>query len=175
MKVKIILSALLIIFVMVLLMQCSNQAEANKDISEVIIAYHVFVYEDKKDKLEKKLKNDVKSDNKYRYDDEYELYTATAYSNHFASTGKNPNDPAYGITYSGTKTTEGRTVACDKSKLGLKVYIPYFDNVFICEDIGASITGNRIDIYFEREEDALEFGRKENFEVKFLDKEANNE
>ena len=58
------------------------------------------------------------------------------------------NDP---ITSTGTKPTEGRTIAVDPRIIpyGTKVYIPQFDRVFIAEDCGSAIKGNRIDVYME--------------------------
>lgn len=65
-----------------------------------------------------------------------------------------------GITASGDKATEGVTVAMDKSMpFGTKIYI---DGVGerIVQDRGGAITGNRIDLYFENHQDAINFGRQ---------------
>jgi 3D (Asp-Asp-Asp) domain-containing protein len=61
-------------------------------------------------------------------------------------TGKPANSPLVGVTFSGTRATEGRTIACDPSLLGHGVSIEGL-GFFICEDIGAAITGTRIDIF----------------------------
>lgn len=52
-------------------------------------------------------------------------FEITAYSNHFASTGKNPGDKDFGLTAIGVKTVEGVTIAADPKVLpyGTKVYI----------------------------------------------------
>ena len=67
------------------------------------------------------------------------------------------NDP---ITSTGTKPTEGRTIAVDPKIIpyGTKVYIPQFDRVFIAEDCGSAIKGNRIDIYMDDYDRCMEFG-----------------
>ena len=65
-----------------------------------------------------------------------------------------------GITASGVKATEGVTVAMDKSiPFGTKIYI---DGVGerIVQDRGGAIKGNRIDLYFENHNDAMNFGRQ---------------
>lgn len=70
------------------------------------------------------------------------------------------NDP---ITSTGTKPTEGRTIAVDPRVIpyGTKVYIPQFNKVFIAEDCGSAIKGNRIDIYMNNYDDAMEWGFRE--------------
>ena len=69
------------------------------------------------------------------------------------------NDP---ITSTGTKPTEGRTIAVDPTVIpyGSKVYIPQFDRVFIAEDCGSAIKGNRIDIYMDDYDRCMDWGFK---------------
>ena len=69
------------------------------------------------------------------------------------------NDP---ITSTGTKPTEGRTIAVDPTVIpyGSKVYIPQFDRVFIAEDCGSAIKGNRIDIYMDNYNRCMDWGFK---------------
>ena len=65
-----------------------------------------------------------------------------------------------GITASGEKAVEGVTVAMDKSiPFGTKIYI---DGVGerIVQDRGGAIKGNRIDLYFDSHQEALNFGRQ---------------
>jgi len=91
------------------------------------------------------------------------LVLATAYTAGYESTGKHPGHPAYGITKSGTKVLEGRTIATDPKliPLGSKVKIPCLSNyTYIAEDIGGKIKGKRIDIYMENLEDALNWGKR---------------
>ena len=82
-------------------------------------------------------------------------YVITAYCPCVRCCGKSD-----GITASGVKATEGVTVAMDKSMtFGTKIYI---DGVGerIVQDRGGSIKGNRIDLYFDSHQEALNFGRQ---------------
>jgi 3D (Asp-Asp-Asp) domain-containing protein len=96
-------------------------------------------------------------------------YTLTAYTNHFQSTGKHPWDKGYGITTSGEQTLEGVTIAADWRVLpkGSLVYIEGL-GLRIVQDKGGAIKGNRIDVYFEDENEAMEFGVKKNVKVKVM-------
>ena len=64
------------------------------------------------------------------------------------------------ITATGAKATQGRTIAVDPK------VIPYGSEViidgekYIAEDCGGAIKNNRIDVYFENHDDALNFGVK---------------
>jgi len=84
---------------------------------------------------------------------------ATAYTANAESTGKNPGHPAYGITFSGNRVEEGLTVAVDPEKIALGSWI-YIEEmgIFRADDTGGKIKGDRIDIYMESVDDALEFG-----------------
>lgn len=66
------------------------------------------------------------------------------------------------ITSTGTTAQQGRTIAVDPNVIpyGSKVYIDGY-GMYIAEDCGGAIKENRIDIYFENHEDALDFGKKE--------------
>ena len=89
-----------------------------------------------------------------------EVYKASAYCSCKKCCGKYPWDKGYGITASGKKAKWG-TVAVDTKviKLGSKLRIDYFpDTIFRAEDIGSSIKGKRIDVWFPRHKDALQFG-----------------
>ncbi len=86
--------------------------------------------------------------------------TATAY------------DPSSCYPYAGTTTASGtspmeyRTIAAWKGlPFGTRVYIPYFDSapnhgIFIVEDRGGAITENKIDIFYDNHQEALQFGRR---------------
>ena len=83
------------------------------------------------------------------------LYTITAYCPCVKCCGKTD-----GITASGVKAVEGVTVATDKSiPFGTKIYI---DGVGerIVQDRGGAIKGNKIDLYFDDHQSALNFGRQ---------------
>ncbi|WP_042277360.1 3D domain-containing protein [[Clostridium] dakarense] len=65
------------------------------------------------------------------------------------------------ITSTGTVPKWG-TIAVDPTVIpyGTKVYIPKFDKVFVAEDTGSAIKGNRIDIFMATEKDCNEWGVK---------------
>lgn len=65
-----------------------------------------------------------------------------------------------GITASGLKVEEGRTLACPPSfPFGAKIAIEGI-GVLRCEDRGGAIKGNKVDIYMEKKSDAFAFGRR---------------
>ncbi|GAB7387229.1 3D domain-containing protein [Bacillaceae bacterium] len=86
--------------------------------------------------------------------------TLTAYS--AESAGKNPNDPGYGITATGVKAEEGRTIAVDPNviPLGWWVYIDGY-GYRRAEDTGGAVNGKKIDVYFENNRNARRFGVKQ--------------
>lgn len=65
---------------------------------------------------------------------------------------------ADGITYTGTKATAGRTVAVDPDVIPLGSIVFINGQTYIAEDVGGAIDGNRIDIYFDTHQEALDFG-----------------
>jgi 3D (Asp-Asp-Asp) domain-containing protein len=91
----------------------------------------------------------------------YVLYEVTAYTSGLESTGKHPNDPAYGITASGEHVREGVTVACPPSMaFGTRLEIEGVGER-VCADRGSKITEGRLDIYFTNVKEAIKFGRRE--------------
>lgn len=65
-----------------------------------------------------------------------------------------------GITSSGLKVAEKRTLACPPSyPFGTKIKIDGV-GVLRCEDRGGAIKGNHFDIYVETKKDAFAFGRQ---------------
>lgn len=65
-----------------------------------------------------------------------------------------------GITASGLKVTEKRTLACPKNfPFGTKIKIEGMGE-YRCEDRGGAIKGNKIDIYVETKSEAFAFGRQ---------------
>lgn len=64
----------------------------------------------------------------------------------------------YHLTSSGTTPTEGRTIAADTSIFPYGTVIEINGHEYIVEDTGSSIKGNRIDIYLDSHEEALQRG-----------------
>ncbi|HWQ29889.1 MAG TPA: ubiquitin-like domain-containing protein [Negativicutes bacterium] len=94
---------------------------------------------------------------------------ATAYDASYESCGKTPDNPHYGITYSGLKVRPG-IVAVDPKviPLGTYLYIEGYGEA-LAADIGGAIKGNRIDLYFESPKDVAKYGRR-TVKVYVLDK-----
>ena len=92
---------------------------------------------------------------------------------------KLPNDSktmeVVATAYSGDTSTSLMTtprwgiIAVDPSVIpyGSKVYIPYFDKVFVAEDCGGAIKGNRIDIFMNTEKEARKWGVRQ-IQIKIL-------
>ena len=65
-----------------------------------------------------------------------------------------------GITASGLKVVEKRTLACSPSfPFGTKIRIEGMGE-YRCEDRGGAIKGNKVDIYMETKTEAFAFGRR---------------
>lgn len=92
--------------------------------------------------------------------------TVTAYDAGPASTGKTKDDPHYGITSSGTKVQEGRTIAVDPKVIPMGWWV-YIEGLGFrrAEDTGGAIKGNKIDVYFDSEQHATRFGTKKGYTV----------
>lgn len=84
------------------------------------------------------------------------IFKITAYNNDEPSTGKRPGVPGYGITATGSRTKDGRTIAADWRVLppGTVVYI---DGVGyrVVEDRGGAISGKTIDLFIDGDEATL--------------------
>lgn len=84
----------------------------------------------------------------------FQEVTLTAYTASFEECGK-----ADGITASGTKATQGRTIAADHLPFGTLVEID--GHIYTVEDrFGGGYT-DKIDIYFDNYMDAINFGRQQ--------------
>ena len=64
-----------------------------------------------------------------------------------------------GITASGTVATENRTIATDPNVIPTGTEVLIDGQVFIAEDTGSAITGNRIDIFVASHDEAINRGR----------------
>lgn len=99
----------------------------------------------------------------YRYSKVMDM-VATAYDLSYASCGKYPDHPQYGITYSGTKARPG-VVAVDPRAIRLrsKLYVESLDRMpdygfSSAEDTGSAIKTNRIDIFVSDNSQAMRYG-----------------
>lgn len=63
-------------------------------------------------------------------------------------------------TASGTIPTAGRTIGVDTSVIPFGTIVVINEHEYVAEDRGGAINGNKVDIYFESHEEALEFGRQ---------------
>lgn len=64
-----------------------------------------------------------------------------------------------GITYTGTKATEGRTIAVDPNIIPLGSMVVIDGQTYIAEDIGGAIQDLKIDVFVSDHERALNLGR----------------
>lgn len=63
-----------------------------------------------------------------------------------------------GITATGTQATEGRTIAVDPEVIPYGTMVVIDGHTYIAEDCGGAIKGNRIDIFMDSHEEALQAG-----------------
>ncbi|MCL6548914.1 MAG: 3D domain-containing protein [Alicyclobacillus sp.] len=93
-------------------------------------------------------------------------FTLTAYSLSYHSTGKRPNAPGFGVTYSGTRATVDRTVAVDPHVIPIGTPL-YIEGVGwrLAEDVGGLVKGRHIDILLESDRAAIQFGVRRNVPV----------
>ena len=63
-----------------------------------------------------------------------------------------------GITATGTKVTANRTIAVDPRVIPLGSQVMIDGNIYVAEDTGGNIKGNRIDMYFPTHQEALNWG-----------------
>lgn len=67
-----------------------------------------------------------------------------------------PNGIVYGAI--GEELKEGFSIAVDPSVIPYRTEVVINGNIYKAQDCGGAIKGNRIDVYFENHDDALEFG-----------------
>ena len=63
-----------------------------------------------------------------------------------------------GITASGVKAVEGVTIAADTTVIPFDTKVIIDGHEYVVQDIGGAIKGNRIDVYFDTHQEALDFG-----------------
>lgn len=98
---------------------------------------------------------------------------ATGYTAGYESTGKNPGDPSYGITYSGLKVKRDlySTIAADINvfPIGTILFIPGY-GYGVVADIGGAIKGNKIDLYYDTVDDVFNDWGKRTIDVYIVKK-----
>ena len=87
-------------------------------------------------------------------------FTLTAYCNCAKCCGRSGQKTA-----SGTTPKEGRTIAVDPKVIPLGTKVKIDGETYIAEDTGGAIKHNKIDIFFNSHQEALDFGVKKNVEV----------
>lgn len=81
------------------------------------------------------------------------MYRLTAYCPCEVCCGKSD-----GITSTGVRATAGRTVSVDPDIIPYGSEVVINGHTYIAEDCGGAIKGNKIDIFFDTHQEALEFG-----------------
>lgn len=93
---------------------------------------------------------------------------ATGYTAGVESTGKTPDHPEYGITFSGINVKRDlySTIAADLDvyPIGTVMFIPGY-GYGVVADKGGAINGNKIDLYYETVEDVYSKWGKKTVEV----------
>ena len=84
----------------------------------------------------------------------YGVFEITHYCKCTRCCGKND-----GITATGTQATAGRTIAVDPKVIPLGTAVIIDGHPYIAEDTGGAIKGNKIDIFCESHEEAINRGR----------------
>lgn len=94
--------------------------------------------------------------------------TATGYTAGYESTGKSPDHPEYGITYSGVKVKRDlfSTVAADLSvfPIGTIIFVPGY-GYGVVADKGGAIKGDRLDLYYDTVDEVYNLWGKRTIDV----------
>lgn len=87
-------------------------------------------------------------------------FKLTAYCSCSLCCGKWANNRPNGIVYGaiGEELKEGYSIAVDPTVIPYKTEVIINGRTYKAQDCGGAIKGNRIDVYFEDHNDALEFG-----------------
>ena len=142
--------AVLIIILMILasLFPAEPQGEVPTYMSDVVYIPSRIYAKSKPKKVKKKtLKQE------YEY---LGKFTLTAYCSCSRCCGK----WASGKTASGKKAEANHTIATDPKVIPLGTEVVINKKVYVAEDTGGAIKGNRIDVFFDSHSDALDFGRQ---------------
>lgn len=84
------------------------------------------------------------------------MFVASAYDDCIDCCGKDD-----GITATGTKAMQGRTIAVDPTVIPYGTPVIINGHTYIAEDTGGAIKGNKVDIFFSTHEEALQYGRRQ--------------
>lgn len=88
-------------------------------------------------------------------------FKITAYCNCAKCCGQySPESGGSGKTASGTMPKAGLTIAADPSVLPMGSYVSFNEHIYHVEDTGGAIKGNRIDLYMNSHQEALNWGVK---------------
>ncbi|WP_255437625.1 3D domain-containing protein [Thalassobacillus sp. CUG 92003] len=97
---------------------------------------------------------------------------ATGYTAGYESTGKTPEHPQYGITFSGVKVTRDlySTIAADPEvyPIGSVLFIPGY-GYGVVADTGSAIQGHKIDLYYDTVEDVYQHWGKKTVSVYLIE------
>ncbi len=87
-------------------------------------------------------------------------FKLTAYCSCSLCCGKWANNRPNGIIYGaiGEELKEGYSIAVDPRVIAYRTEVIINGHTYKAQDCGGAIKGNRIDVYFEDHNDALEFG-----------------
>ena len=69
-------------------------------------------------------------------------------------------DKEDGITATGTKATEGRTISVDPRVIPYGTEVKFNGNTYVSEDCGGKIKKKKIDLYFASHQAALNWGKQ---------------
>jgi 3D (Asp-Asp-Asp) domain-containing protein len=101
------------------------------------------------------------------------VVVATGYTAGVESTGKTPDHPEYGITYSGVRVKRDlySTIAADLNifPIGTILFIPGY-GYGVVADKGGAIKGNRLDLYYDTVEDVYKYWGKKKVQVYIVKK-----
>ena len=130
--------------------QCKIELIATKHYLKSKLNHKVYSYIPNEEKP-------IITENKCTQDDK--IYLGKYKITHYCACKKCCGPNAQGITASGKKVEEGKTIAVDKSiiKLGSKVKIDGY-GTYEAQDTGSAIKGNKIDVYVADHQRALQMG-----------------
>lgn len=66
----------------------------------------------------------------------------------------------HNLTYSGVVPTSSHTISADLDRFPLGTKLLIDGTVYTVEDMGGGVTGDRLDIYFDTHQEALDYGLK---------------